>query len=57
MRDLHIGGLIVNNNVPNGVVRYAEPYAMAVLLNRMQKLAKVPLLVGGDFERAAYAGA
>lgn len=53
VRDLHIGGLIVNNNVPNGVVRYAEPYAMAVLLNRMQKLAKVPLLVGGDFERAA----
>ena len=53
VRDLHVGGLIVNNTVTNGQVRNAEPYAMAVLLNRMQKLAKIPLLVGGDFERAA----
>jgi beta-N-acetylhexosaminidase len=53
VRDLHIGGLIVNNTVQNGQVRTAEPYAMAVLLNRMQKLAKIPLLVGGDFERAS----
>ena len=53
VRDLHIGGLIVNNTVQNGQVRNAEPYAMAVFLNRMQKLAKIPLLVGGDFERAS----
>jgi beta-N-acetylhexosaminidase len=53
VRDLHIGGLIVNNSVQNGQVRSAEPYAMAVFLNRMQKLAKIPLLVGGDFERAS----
>jgi beta-N-acetylhexosaminidase len=53
VRDLHIGGLIVNNTVQNGQVRPAEAYAMAVLLNRMQKLAKIPLLVGGDFERGA----
>jgi beta-N-acetylhexosaminidase len=53
VRDLHIGGLIVNNTVQNGQVRNAEPYAMAVLLNRMQKLAKIPLLVGGDFERSS----
>jgi beta-N-acetylhexosaminidase len=53
VHDLHIGGLIVNNTVQNGQVRTAEPYAMAVLLNRMQKLAKIPLLVGGDFERAS----
>jgi len=53
VRDLHIGGLIINNTVQNGQVRLAEAYAMAVLLNRMQKLAKIPLLVGGDFERGA----
>ena len=53
VRDLHIGGLIVNNSVQNGQVRSAEPYAMAVLLNRMQKFAKIPLLIGGDFERAS----
>jgi beta-N-acetylhexosaminidase len=53
VRDLHIGGLIINNTVQNGQVRPAEAYAMAVLLNRIQKLAKIPLLVGGDFERGA----
>ncbi|MGH9594126.1 MAG: glycoside hydrolase family 3 protein, partial [Bryobacteraceae bacterium] len=53
VRDLHVGGLIVNNIVQYGVVRNAEPHAMAVFLNQMQRLAKVPLLVGSDFERAA----
>ena len=37
VRDLRIGGLIVNNTVQNGQVRSAEPYAMAVLLNRMRR--------------------
>jgi beta-N-acetylhexosaminidase len=53
VRDLHIGALIVNNRVVQGQVRNAEPYAMATFLNRMQKLARVPLLVQGDFERGA----
>src|SRR4029077_19905072 len=30
-----------------------EPYALAAFLNRMQRLAKVPLLVSADFERGA----
>lgn len=51
--DLHIGGLIVINEVEFGSARNANPYAMAVFLNQMQKLSKLPLLVGGDFERAA----
>src|ERR1035438_5257699 len=34
-------------------VQKAEPYALAAFLNRMQRIAKVPLLVGGDFERGA----
>lgn len=51
--DLHIGGLIVINEVEFGSARNANPYAMSVFLNQMQKLSKLPLLIGGDFERAA----
>lgn len=53
VRDLRIGGLIVNNRVQYGLVRNAEPHAMALFLNQMQKLARTPLIVGGDFERGA----
>jgi len=48
-----IGGLIIINLVRNGVTRTAEPVEMAAFLNRLQRLAKVPLIVGGDFERGA----
>jgi beta-N-acetylhexosaminidase len=51
--DLHIGGLIVNNSTQYGLVRYAEPHAMVVFLNQMQRLAKTPLIVAGDFERSS----
>lgn len=48
-----VGGLILNN-VSNGhVLQKAEPYALATFLNRMQRLPRVPLMVGGDFERGA----
>jgi beta-N-acetylhexosaminidase len=53
VRDLKVGGLIVLNRVQNGIVKRAEPYQMAAFINRMQKLAKVPLIIGGDFERGA----
>jgi len=53
VRDMHIGGIIVNNRVQNGLVRNAEAHAFALFLNQMQKLAKTPLIVGGDFERGA----
>src|SRR5580704_10393021 len=53
VRDLHIGGLIVTGHSMNSGIRNAEPYAMAALLNRMQKLSKLPLLVSADFERGA----
>lgn len=48
-----VGGLILLNRVQNGQVRQAEPVAVAAFLNRMQKEAKLPLIVGGDFERGA----
>jgi len=53
VRDLHVGGLIVTGHSMNSGIRNAEPYAMAALLNRMQKISKLPLLVGADFERGA----
>jgi beta-N-acetylhexosaminidase len=53
IRDVKVGGLILTN-VSNGhTIQKAEPYALAAFLNRMQRLARVPLIVGGDFERGA----
>jgi beta-N-acetylhexosaminidase len=51
--DLRVGGIIINNASQYGLVRNAQPHAMALFLNQMQKLAKTPLLVASDFERAA----
>ncbi len=53
VRDLHVGGVIVTGHSLNGGIRNAEPYAMAALLNRLQKMARTPLFVGADFERGA----
>jgi beta-N-acetylhexosaminidase len=53
VRDLHIGGFIVANRVDHGAVRNAEPHALALFLNQMQKLSKTPLLIAADFERGA----
>src|SRR5579862_99126 len=53
VRDLHVGGVIVTGHSLNGGIRNAEPYAMAALLNRLQKLARTPLFVAADFGRAA----
>jgi beta-N-acetylhexosaminidase len=53
IRDLHVGGIIVTGHSLSGGVRNAEPYAMAALINRLQKMSKVPLLVAADFERGA----
>ena len=53
IRTTKVGGLILIN-VSNGrQIAKAEPYALAAFLNRLQRLAAVPLLVGGDFERGA----
>ena len=51
--DLHVGGIIVINRVQRGVVVNAEPHEMAAFFNRMQRLAKIPLIMAGDFERGA----
>jgi beta-N-acetylhexosaminidase len=51
IRTTKVGGLILINISNGHLVAQAEPYAIATFLNRMQRLAGVPLLVGGDFER------
>jgi beta-N-acetylhexosaminidase len=49
----HVGGLILVN-VSNGrTVAKADPLEAASFINRMQRLAKIPLLVSADFERGA----
>lgn len=46
-----VGGVIILNRVQEGAVRRAQPYEMAAFLNHLQRQARVPLLVAGDFER------
>lgn len=54
VQELHVGGLIVlpARQRPAGV-ELGEIYAHAMLTNRLQQLARIPLLVTADFERAA----
>ena len=53
VRDTHIGGLVLVNWSNGRVVQKAEPYALGAFVNRMQRLARVPLIVTADFERGA----
>ena len=52
VRDQQVGGLILISRTAHGIKR-AEPYALAAFLNRMQRMARIPLLVSSDFERGA----
>ena len=53
IRETKVGGLILLNPPNSRATIKAEPYALAAFLNRMQRMARVPLLVGADFERGA----
>ena len=53
IREDKVGGLILVNVAEGRVVARAEPYALATFVNRMQRMTRVPLMVGGDFERGA----
>jgi len=53
IRDLHVGGFIVANRVKHGSVINAQPFEMASFTNRMQSMARTPLLVAADFEHGA----
>jgi len=47
-----VGGIIVVNRVRRGGVVKAQPHETAGFINRLQKLSRLPLIVGGDFERS-----
>jgi beta-N-acetylhexosaminidase len=49
----HVGGLILVNVAGGRITGKADPLEVASFINRMQKLARTPLLVSGDFERGA----
>jgi beta-N-acetylhexosaminidase len=53
IRDDRVGGFIVAGRIRNGNVIPAQPFEMGAFLNHMQRMAKIPLLVGSDFERGA----
>src|SRR5258705_2206294 len=51
--DLHVGGFTnTTQGSPLGIVK-SQAYPTAVLTNQLQAKAKVPLLIGADFERGA----
>src|SRR5882757_1154449 len=51
--DLHCGGFInITQASPLGIVK-SQAYPTAVLNNQLQSKAKLPLLIGADFERGA----
>jgi beta-N-acetylhexosaminidase len=49
----HVGGLILVNVTRGRLVDKAQPMDVAAFLNKMQRLAAVPLLVSADLERGA----
>ena len=51
IQNTRVGGLILVNWTNGRVIQKAEPYAVGAFLNRMQRLARTPLMVSGDFER------
>ena len=53
IRDVHVGGLILVNVTQGRLAARPEPHELASFINRLQRMSRLPLLVGGDFERGA----
>ncbi len=53
IRDVHVGGLILVNVAQGRLAARPEPHELASFVNRLQRMSRLPLLVGGDFERGA----
>ena len=51
IKDVRVGGLILVNIAQGRLTGKPEPHELASFLNRMQRMSRLPLLVGGDFER------
>ncbi|MGD0955992.1 MAG: glycoside hydrolase family 3 N-terminal domain-containing protein [Candidatus Acidiferrales bacterium] len=50
VEDNHVGGLIVGTARGPLGIRRSQVYPTAIILNELQRRAKIPLLVGADFE-------
>jgi beta-N-acetylhexosaminidase len=50
VEDNHVGGLIVGTARGPLGIRRSQVYPTAIILNELQRSAKIPLLVGADFE-------
>ena len=53
IRQTHVGGLILVNQVGRRLTPKPEARSLAAFLNRAQRQSPIPLLVGADFERGA----
>src|SRR5438309_4208944 len=53
VNDLHAGGFILITKITPLGIEKSQTYPSAVLSNQLQTQAKIPLLVGADFERGA----
>jgi beta-glucosidase-like glycosyl hydrolase/CubicO group peptidase (beta-lactamase class C family) len=51
--DLHAGGFILVTRITPLGIEKSQTYPTAVLSNQLQAKAKVPLLIGADFERGS----
>jgi beta-N-acetylhexosaminidase len=51
--DLHVGGFIVVTRMTPLGIEKSQTYPTAVLANQLQAKARLPLLVGADFERGS----
>src|SRR5690349_8512201 len=47
----HLGSVLVSVPVDGPFLYKSQPYEAAILINELQREAKVPLIVGADFER------
>jgi beta-N-acetylhexosaminidase len=53
VNDLHAGGFIIVTHISPLGIEKSQAYPTAALNNELQKNAKVPLLIGADFERGS----
>src|SRR5713226_4101847 len=53
VNDLHAGGFILVTRITPLGIEKSQAYPTAVLSNQLQAKAKVPLLIGADFERGS----
>ena len=53
VNDLHAGGFILITKITPLGIEKSQTYPTAVLSNQLQRISKLPLLIGADFERGS----